>query len=116
LVILTDGYLDFEKNTQDQLKKRNRYTSTRFFNRLSCDDWKEKAVKNDFGILPVTKLHPDTQVLVCGINPKNNLLCETDKLMFFWGKWLREMNYNSFTLVKKLNSNQLSITLKKTIY
>lgn len=116
LIILTDGYLDFERNTQDQLNKHNRYTSTRFINKLKCDDWKEKAYKYDFGILPVTKPHPAASVLVCGINPKKNLLCETDKLMFFWGKWLREMNYDNYTLIKKLNGNQLSITLKKKQY
>jgi hypothetical protein len=116
LIILTDGYLDFEKRTQDELKKHNRYTSTAFLKILKCEDWKEKATTYDYGIIPVTKDHPAAIVTVCGFHPKTNSLCETDKLMFFWKKWLEEMNYNQINLIKKLNRNQLKGMFKRLVY
>jgi hypothetical protein len=110
LIILNDGYFDFESNNH-VLKQNNRYTSSVFLRELNRNNWKSYVEKNNLGLLPVYKQFPRTTVTVIGIHPKNKSLNEYDKLTYFWGKWLQEMNFTSYHIIKKNNVEKLKQTL-----
>ena len=112
LVVLTDGYFDFE-SYQFTTRMNNRFSSTIFFHDLQRDDWKAFAEKENYGLLPVNKKFPETKVTVIGINPKNKSLEETEKLYYFWEKWLREMNFRSHLVIRKNNSEHLKQILNQ---
>ncbi len=113
LVVLTDGYFDFE-SYKYTIRKGNRYTSTIFLGRLNRSDWKAFAEKSNIGLLPVTKKFPETIVTVTGINPKGKILGQAEKLTCFWKKWLREMNFKTCNIIEKNNTAKLVEVLQKT--
>ena len=97
--VLTDGYFDFESNPNMKHNK-NRYTSTRFFSKLKGDKWKTIAESNDYGLIKVGRKFANTNVIVVGVNPKNESLDEREKLHYFWNKWLVEMGVKSVIIDK----------------
>ena len=112
LLILTDGYFDFE-SYQYTKRKDNRFSSTIFFQNLRRDDWKTYAERKDYGLLPVNQKFPETVVIVAGIHPKNKSLDQTGKLIYFWEKWLKEMKFHSYMVIKKNNSEQIKEILRQ---
>lgn len=89
VIIMTDGYLDFESNSQ-VLKKENQFTSTQFINSLSGTNWKEEAKNKNYGIIPI-QIKTNATWIISGIKSKNaNDLMQITKLKFFWDKWIRE--------------------------
>ena len=91
VVILSDGYFDFESNFNVK-SSDHRYTSTKFMRNLKNSNWKIKAAKLDYGLMNINQMFNNTQIIVLGINPKNQSLDEREKLHYFWKKWLSEMN------------------------
>jgi hypothetical protein len=90
LVVLTDGYLDFEQNTHG-LTQGNRATDSRMLDRLRRDPyWRQTLSRPTEGILPVQKPLPNLRVCVAEVRPKYDNLHETDLLTTLWDKWLRE--------------------------
>jgi hypothetical protein len=116
LIILTDGYFDFESGKRSYYRKKNRFASSVFYNKLSGTNWMELAEEKDYGLIPVKKPFAKTNVMVAGINPKTELLTEVDKLTYFWDKWLNEMNFNNHIILPKTNKRQWELVLPKTIY
>ncbi len=90
LLILTDGYFDFE-NMHDKLQQQNRYTTTAFLKKLPANNWKEFATKTGTGILPTSHTFPALSVWVVGLNPKCERQDETVRLDYFWREWLTAM-------------------------
>lgn len=89
ILVLTDGYFDFE-NQAHVIQKNNLYTSTRFLNELRSSDWKQIAESKDFGLLPI-KLEKNTKWIVAGImGKKTNDILQTEKITYFWRKWLQQ--------------------------
>ncbi|WP_242084225.1 hypothetical protein [Aestuariivivens sediminis] len=89
VVILTDGYLDFENNNH-VLKKGNHFTNTAFINQLNGPQWKSIAQSQDFGIIPI-EIKTNATWIISGIKSKNpNDLLQVSKLKHFWGKWIKE--------------------------
>jgi hypothetical protein len=87
LVVLTDGYFDFN-NMGQKLQQGNYYSTTLFLNKLTGPNW--RAESSNTGLIPV-KLPRGGNWLVCGIsskNPDDQLMNE--KLSFFWKKWLEQ--------------------------
>lgn len=91
LVVVTDGYFDFEQNTH-ALQRDNRFTDSRALSRLRQDpNWRQTLQRPTEGLLPVSKPLPNLRVLVAEISPKVDHLAEADLLTALWDKWLREM-------------------------
>ncbi len=111
LVILTDGYFDFEKYNHTK-KIKNRYSSTIFFKYLNKKNWKKYAETKNYGLIPIKKKFPKTTVTVVGINAKSQSLDETDKLTYFWKKWLKESGFDKCEIIKKNNAKVLKRILE----
>lgn len=91
VVVITDGYFDFENNAYVKHYK-NRYTSTRFLKNLKSNSWKSVAELNDYGLLKVQKRFPEAKIVVVGVSPKSQSLDEVEKIHYFWTKWISEMD------------------------
>jgi len=91
VVIITDGYFDFE-DKQHGVSNYNRATTTApLLKKMSVPNWQKLSSDNEIGLMPV-KLQVEAQWLVCGIQPKtgNKDLLEAEKLGYIWKKWLKE--------------------------
>lgn len=99
LVVLTDGYFDFESYSKKK-QIENRYSSTRFFQFLRTKaDWKGLAEDKDYGLIPVDKDFDHLRVCIMEITPKYENLDEADMLIYTWSKWLKEMNIINFSTI-----------------
>lgn len=92
LVVLTDGYFDFENNGH-VLQRNGRYTdSHRLMNQLrQRSDWQKVLQQPQSGLLPVGKRFPPMLVWVAELRPKVDHLSELDLLKAVWTKWLNDM-------------------------
>ena len=88
VVILTDGYFDFNDNT-NVIHNKNQHTSTNFIASLNCKDWQTKAVRDSIGLIPVS-ITTKASWIISGIYPKNSDPLMPIKLEYFWKKWLIE--------------------------
>jgi hypothetical protein len=94
VLVLTDGYFDFE-NQAHVIKDKNKYTSTRFLNELIGPNWLKSATENGYGLMPI-KLEKQTKWIVAGISGKKaNDILQTEKITYFWKKWLTESGVES---------------------
>lgn len=97
LVVMTDGYFDFEHNTH-ALHEGNRATDARVTDRLRRDaNWRQTLARPTEGLVPIRKKLPNLSVLVAEIKPKYDSLQEADLLMAVWQKWLTEMHVQKAT-------------------
>lgn len=94
VIVLTDGYFDFE-NYEHTLQKNNLFTSSSFYNKLNGPDWKSLVIRNHYGIIPIS-FKASFSCIAAGINPKNNSLTEQEKLIYFWSEWMKNSHVNSF--------------------
>src|SRR5690606_6839555 len=69
IVIMTDGYLDFESNDH-VLKNGNQFTSTKFINSLNNANWMDDAKTKNYGIIPI-QIKIDATWIISGIKSKN---------------------------------------------
>jgi len=98
LVVITDGYFDFENNPR-ALRQGNRATDSRMLERLRRDpNWRTTLTKPAEGLLPVTKPLPNLAVCVTELRPKFDNLHEADLLTALWSKWLRELSVRKQTV------------------
>lgn len=90
VVILTDGYFDFEDPRHGFNDKQHSTTTTPLLNKMKGNGWKGYADSLDLGLVPVQLKVPATW-LVCGIQQKtgNKDLLECEKLSYLWKKWLK---------------------------
>jgi hypothetical protein len=89
VLVLTDGYFDFESQTH-VIQDKNQYTSTRFLNDLTSSDWKQISESKEYGLLPI-QLEKNTKWIVAGISGKrDNDILQTEKITYFWKKWLKQ--------------------------
>lgn len=114
LVVLTDGYFDFEENNA-VMNSGGLSTSTNFLGNLrQSKSWKEDIESGRYGILPVKKNFPNLMVSVIGIRSKyeNNLL-EAEMLKYLWERWcINSDNANNLTLVSHGSITNTSTKLK----
>lgn len=122
VVVLTDGYFDFEKDNA-MLSYGNLSTSTEFFSKLRGQkEWKAGIEKNGFGILPIKKGFANTIVCVSEIRSKfASNLNETEMLQYVWAKWLDKNGIPSSKCPTLIHGNilttidQVSLFLGQTI-
>jgi hypothetical protein len=97
LILLTDGYFDFENNTPE-LKDGNKSTKSNFIEilRSSGPNWKDKLSSDKYGILPIQKKNiVNLNVITLGIRSKVSYLREQDILTEIWKNWLTESGFNN---------------------
>ncbi len=91
LIVLTDGYFDFE-HSQDKIHTGSYHTTTNFLKILPQVGWSEYAIRTKTGLLPINRKFPDLQVFVACLHSKTKRQDETAMLAFFWCEWLKAMN------------------------
>ena len=109
VLVLTDGYFDFESQSH-VIKEKNQYTSTRFLNELKGSDWKQTSEKNKYGLLPIS-LDKHTKWIIAGISGKKaSDILQIEKISYFWKKWLKESGVNASDFI--LNSSKTDMGSK----
>lgn len=114
IVIMTDGYLDFESN-RHVINQGNRFTSTSFINRLGSESWQEDAKSKDYGILPVSIRQNATWVITGLKSKKPNDLMQLAKLKYFWTKWIKESAQTSPVFINYSTRSQILSELHSAI-
>ncbi|EMY79931.1 hypothetical protein pgond44_14488 [Psychroflexus gondwanensis ACAM 44] len=112
IIIMTDGYLDFENNNH-VIEQNNHFTGTNFLKDLNGNDWKLEAKNKDIGILPISLDFKATWI-VTGIKSKEaSDLYQISKVKYFWNKWIKQsanthplfINYSTKSqILSELNS------------
>ena len=88
VVILTDGYFDFEDKNHGLNNGNLSTTTIPLLQKMKSPIWEKEAEEKNIGLMPV-KLSGEATWLVCGIQSKNNKdLIEIKKLSYLWRKWL----------------------------
>lgn len=89
VLVLTDGYFDFESQAH-VIQNKNQFTSTRFLKDLKGTNWEQIAATKDYGLVPI-KLDKATKWIVAGIaGKKADDILQTQKITYFWKKWLKK--------------------------
>ena len=115
LVVLTDGYLDFEKN-ENGFTKGRRSTSTDFLAKLhGSPDWQSKMTREGWGLLRADVKLTDVRVSVVEINPKNGSLNEAPLLKTIWAKWLGEMHAARSVCIQKYSLSNSQAKLRESL-
>ena len=91
LLVLSDGYFDFEDG-KPQLIANNRSTkSEHVFKKFRGNTNVLAEMKaGDFGILKTDKVFPNTTLCIAEIYPKNPDMLEWDILSYIWEDWATE--------------------------
>ena len=113
VVVLTDGYFDFE-DSKHAMSRGNRHTSSDFYFNLTGPGWMKEAIEKDLGLIPVDLAKPFCAI-VCGLNPKSEKLTELEKISWFWQKWMRESNADTCILIPMSSSEKMRSFLQKQI-
>lgn len=114
VLVLTDGYFDFESQTH-VIKDKNKYTSTRFLNELSSPNWLKIATEKQFGLLPI-KLEKQTKWIVAGLSgKKTNDILQTEKISYFWNNWLSQSGVVKSNFILNSSKTGMASTLLKHI-
>lgn len=110
VLVLTDGYFDFESQSH-VIQDKNQYTSTHFLNELTTSDWKQISEAKEYGLLPI-QLEKNTKWIVAGISGKKaNDILQTEKITYFWKKWLTESGVASSKFILNGSKTEMSSSL-----
>lgn len=96
LIIITDGYLYMKNNTIKNADNSSNYILSKTLKDwgFTSQNYKDKIYGEGYKLIPATDNLENLEVLVLGINPKNNW--EQEVLEIYWEKWLKEMNVKNF--------------------
>jgi len=110
VLVLTDGYFDFESQTH-VIRDKNQYTSTRFLNELTSPDWKQISETKKYGLLPI-QLEKNTKWIVAGLSGKKaNDILQTEKITYFWKKWLTQSGVSATQFILNGSKTDMSSNL-----
>lgn len=110
VLVLTDGYFDFESQSH-VIQDKNQYTSTRFLNELTTSDWKQISESKEYGLLPI-ELEKNTQWIVAGISGKKaDDILQTEKITYFWRKWLKQSGVSVSQFILNGSKTEMSSNL-----
>jgi hypothetical protein len=116
LVILTDGYMYYDKSMMKQMNKTS-YLTPNLLAQLNLNrpDWKEEMEKKNLGFIPATYDLDNLEVLVLGIQSNNETNPYThDILHFYWENWLKEMGVKESNI--KLKNADIPASMEKVIF
>ena len=89
VVVLTDGYFDFEDKSHGLNNGSLATTTTPLLQKMKGQLWEKEAEEKNIGLMPV-KLKNEASWLICGIQSKNSKdLIEVKKLSYLWRNWLK---------------------------
>lgn len=115
VLVLTDGYFDFESHAH-VIQEKNQYTSTRFLNELTSTDWKQISETKAYGLLPI-QLDKNTTWIVAGISGKKaNDILQTEKITYFWKKWLTQSGVSATQFILNSSKTNMSSNLLKQLH
>jgi hypothetical protein len=115
VLVLTDGYFDFESQTH-VIQDKNQYTSTRFLNELTSPDWKQISETKKYGLLPI-KLDKDTKWIVAGFSGKKaNDILQTEKITYFWKKWLTQSGVSASQFILNGSKSNMGSNLLEQLH
>lgn len=115
VLVLTDGYFDFESHAH-VIQEKNQYTSTRFLNELTSTDWKQISETKAYGLLPI-QLDKSTTWIVAGISGKKaNDILQTEKITYFWKKWLTQSGVTATQFILNSSKTNMSSNLLKQLH
>jgi len=107
ILVLTDGYFDFEDNTHG-IRKGNTATITApLLAKMRQDNWKIISDSMKIGLEPIL-LNVQSKWIICGIQSKPGCkdLLEAKKLSYLWKKWL--INSGQTNIIEPIiNTNSL---------
>ena len=107
IIILTDGYFDFEL-LKDKKQKGCRYSYSELLMRQArTGTIPLQQLFDSCGLLPVTLNQPNISVMVTEISPKTAGAGETRILKTMWGSWLKAMHIGSYQLAEKSELNEV---------
>ena len=110
VLVLTDGYFDFESQSH-VIQDKNQYTSTHFLNELTTSDWKQISESKEYGLLPI-QLEKNTKWIVAGISGKKaSDILQTEKITYFWKKWLTQSGVATSQFVLNGSKTEMSSNL-----
>lgn len=114
LVILTDGYMYYNKTVMNE-KNRTSYLTPKRLNKLKLNksSWKDEMEKKDLGFIPANSGLNDLEVLVIGITSHNdeNAYAQ-DIIEAYWGKWFNEMGVKKY----KVKNADIPSSIEKVIF
>lgn len=114
ILVLTDGYFDFE-NQAHVIKEKNQYTSTHFLNELTDPNWLRTAEAKQYGLLPIV-LDKNTKWIVAGFSGKKATdILQTEKITYFWKKWLTESGVTASQFILNSSKTEMSSKLLQQI-
>lgn len=114
IIILTDGYFDFESQAH-VIQDKNQYTSTRFLNDLTTSNWKLISESQQYGLLPI-QLDKNTKWIVAGISGKKATdILQTEKITYFWEKWLKQSGVKHIGVILNSSKTDMSSSLLEKI-
>lgn len=115
LVVLTDGYMDFE-DPKHVVSRGHRSTSTDFIAHLrNTLDWEKAMEREDWGLLHAKVKLPNVQVSILEISPKNADLDEAPILHKVWRKWLTEMHAPHPSIISKFSLSKSQALLQASL-
>jgi hypothetical protein len=110
VLVLTDGYFDFESQAH-VIQDKNQYTSTRFLSELTSSDWKQISESKEYGLLPI-QLEKNTKWIVAGISgKKTGDILQTEKITYFWKKWLKQSGVSVSQFILNGSKTEMSSKL-----
>jgi len=115
LVILTDGYMYYDKTVMKEDSKTS-YLTPKSLNKLGLNNgkWQSEITKRDLGFIPAVQNLNDLEVLVIGINSLNddNPYAQ-DILKHYWTDWFVKMGMRSERF--KIKNADLPSSIEKVI-
>tara|TARA_R110002033_G_scaffold167528_1_gene206735 strand:- start:13654 stop:14559 length:906 start_codon:yes stop_codon:yes gene_type:complete len=100
LVILTDGYMFYNKTIMEE-KNKTSYLTPRSLKalKLNNSNWKESISKRELGFIPANKGLSDLEVLVIGVTSQNdeNPYAQ-DVIEAYWSNWLESMDIKDYKI------------------
>lgn len=106
IVIMTDGYLDFEDNSH-VVKRENQFTGTGFIKTLNSNNWKSYAEDKKMGLLPISIKHKATWIITGLKSKQPKDLFQITKLKYFWTKWITESTKASPQFINYSTESQI---------
>jgi hypothetical protein len=114
LIVLTDGYMYYDKTIMKSGNKTSYLTQTSL-NKLELNksNWKKEIEKRELGFIPIDKNLNNLEVLVLGIESHNNKNpYARDIIEKYWSDWFDKMNIKKY----KIKGADIPSSIEKVIF
>lgn len=118
LLILTDGYLNFNYEYQiNRPKNGNKTTYTEVEKFRKNPKWKENFVKGGYGLIPIDRNLGNLEVYMLELSSSDIKHPEDfDIIRMYWEKWFKDLNINKYKCFKTEDApKQVTSVLKNLL-